>query len=192
MNPLTNKTPQATNLKVLTEKTQSQLSLFETPVPAEPLLPATSFQQKVRKFEEILALQPQNIPGVTHHLAPGVYGRELVIPRGAVITGKIHRHAHLNIVTYGRCTVATPDGVREIVGPCVFTSLPGTKRALYAHEETQWLTIHPTEETDLAKIEDHVITTDDGEWASLIETARNAIATAPPSEMRIIEEGDEA
>lgn len=178
------------NLKVLPEKTQSQLSLFDTPVPAEPLLPATSFQQKIRSFEQILAQENRVMPDVTHHLAPGVYGREMVIPRGAVLTGKVHRHAHLNIVAYGRCTVATPDGVREIIGPCVFTSLPGTKRAVYAHDETGWITIHPTEETDLAKIEDYVITTDDGEWAALIETARNAIALAPDATLRIIEEED--
>lgn len=172
------------------KKTQTQLSLFDTPVPAEPLLPATSFREKIRRFEAILATQNRVMPDVTHHLAPGVYGREMVIPQGSVITGKVHRHAHLNVVTYGRCTVATPDGVREIVGPTIFTSLPGTKRAVFAHEETQWLTIHPTEETDLQKIENYVITTDDGEWAALIETARNAVAVSEAETLII--DGDAA
>lgn len=191
MTPNNEKNLQPAKLTGQTQKTQKQLSLFDVPVPAEPLLPAISFREKILKFEEILATQERVMPGVTHHLAPGVYGREMVIARGSVITGKVHRHAHLNVVTYGRCTVATPDGVREIVGPCIFTSLPGTKRAVFAHEETQWLTIHPTEETDLQRIEDYVITTDDGEWAHLIETARNAIAVAPAPQVQIIEEDDE-
>lgn len=176
------------NLKPLSEKTQRQLSLFDTPVPAEPLLPATSYREKILSFESILAAQQQLQVDITHYLAPGVYAREMTLPAGAVITGKIHRHAHINVISKGSCTVASPEGVREIVAPCVFVSSPGTKRAIFAHEETRWMTIHPTEETDLMRIEEYVITKDDGEWAQLIEQARNAVV--PQSELQIIEEVD--
>jgi hypothetical protein len=36
-------------------------------------------------------------------------------------------------------------------------SEPGTKRAVYAETDVVWTTIHPTEETDLEKIEEEVI-----------------------------------
>lgn len=39
----------------------------------------------------------------------------------------------------------------------VFTSTPGTKRAVWPLEDSLWTTCHVTEETDLEKIEDHVI-----------------------------------
>ena len=37
------------------------------------------------------------------------------------------------------------------------SSLPGTKRAVYAHPDVVWTTIHLTNETDLDKIEAEVI-----------------------------------
>lgn len=94
---------------------------------------------------------------VKHHFAPGLYAREILIPAGFVIVGKIHRHAHINTISKGRVVVATEFGTQELVAPCTFVSQPGTKRAVVAQEDTIWTTYHPTEETDLAKIEAHVI-----------------------------------
>jgi hypothetical protein len=39
-------------------------------------------------------------------------------------------------------------------------TLPGTKRALYIHEDATWVTFHPTPETDLEKIETQLIAKD--------------------------------
>lgn len=94
---------------------------------------------------------------LTHHFAPGVYAREMHLPAGHVIVGKIHKHAHLNIIQKGVVVVSTEEGRKEMVGPCVFTSYAGTKRAVYIREDAIWLTIHVTEETDLDKIENEVI-----------------------------------
>lgn len=92
-----------------------------------------------------------------HHFAPGVYARELFIPKGHILTGKLHKTTHLNIVAQGRIAVASKDGQSILQAPHVFVSGPGTKRAGYALEDTTWITIHVTEETDLAKIEAEVI-----------------------------------
>lgn len=94
---------------------------------------------------------------VTHHFAPGLYAREIFIPAGHIIVGKIHRHAHVNTISKGRVVVATEFGKTELKAPCTFVSQPGTKRAVVAMEDTTWTTYHPTTETDLAKIEAHVI-----------------------------------
>ena len=94
---------------------------------------------------------------VTHHFAPGLYAREIFIPAGYVIVGKIHRHAHVNTISKGRVVVATEFGTSELVAPCTFVSVPGTKRAVVAQEDTIWTTYHPTQETDLNKIEESVI-----------------------------------
>lgn len=96
---------------------------------------------------------------LTHHFAPGVYGRQMLIPAGSVIVGKIHKHAHLNIIISGHCWVATEFGRKELRGGDVFVSEPGTKRAVTALVDTVWLTIHPntTDTRDLAQIEDYVI-----------------------------------
>jgi len=96
---------------------------------------------------------------VTHHFAPGVYGREMLIPKDGTIVGKIHRHAHLNVVVRGHARVSTEFGAREVRGGDVFVSQPGTKRAVHAIEDTVWITIHPnaTDTQDLDKIEEYVI-----------------------------------
>ena len=94
---------------------------------------------------------------VRHLFAPGCYAREMTIPEGTLIIGKIHRHAHLNIISAGRVRVSTDEGLQEFAAPYTFVSTPGTKRAVLALENTVWTTIHPTDETDLGRIEDSVI-----------------------------------
>lgn len=92
-----------------------------------------------------------------HHFAEGSYAREIELPADSIVVGKIHRHAHVNVISRGRCLVCTEDGVEELVAPLTFVSKPGTKRAVLALEDTTWTTIHVTEETDLAAIEAQVI-----------------------------------
>ena len=98
---------------------------------------------------------------VQHHFAPGAYGREMTIPAGLVVVGKIHKHAHINVISKGRVQVFTEqDGVLERAAPCTFVSSPGTKRVVHVLEETVWTTVHVTDKTDLAEIEREVIATD--------------------------------
>jgi hypothetical protein len=93
-----------------------------------------------------------------HVFAPGAYGRTLSFPKGTLIVGKIHKHAHLNVLSKGEVLVLTESGgLERLIGPLTMVSPPGTKRAVYALEDTVWTTVHLTDETDLQKIEDHVI-----------------------------------
>ena len=103
-----------------------------------------------------------------HFFAPGVYARMFFVPKGTVAIGKIHKTEHLTIICDGKCSVSTEDGPLFFEGPCVFSSRPGVKKAVYAFEDTTWITIHVTEETDLEKIEEQVIAEDYDE----IETLR--------------------
>jgi hypothetical protein len=58
----------------------------------------------------------------------------------------------------GEVTVVTEDGGRQrIRGPMSMISKAGTKRVVYAHEDSVWITVHVTRETDLEKIEDEII-----------------------------------
>lgn len=124
-------------------------------------LPAT--RDSISRLQDELAKYDQlNLP-LKHTFAPGSYAREIFLPRGCIVVGKIHKHAHLNIVTRGRVTVVTEFGPREIdatLAPVTFTSDAGSKRALYCHEDTIWTTIHLTDKTDLAEIEREIIAAD--------------------------------
>lgn len=117
-------------------------------------------RETVLRFEGALRPFPQVDCPLRHTFAPGMYAREILLPADTFIVGKIHKHAHLNIVTRGRCIVVTEFGTREIdatAGPITFTSDAGTKRALYVQEETVWTTIHAVHSTDLAEIEREII-----------------------------------
>lgn len=88
------------------------------------------------------------------------YAREMMIPKGTLIIGKIHRHQHLNFISKGKVVVFTEFGEKHLEAPCTFISEVGLKRAVYAEEDTLWTTVHMTEfesEVELDKIEQEVI-----------------------------------
>ena len=123
-----------------------------------------AIREKLLRLEaELLALPQLEIP-VRHYFSPGIYAREVTIPAGSVVTGKIHKYAHLNVVSKGDISVLTEDGVKRIAAPFTFVSPPGTKRAGWTHAETVWTTIHATDETDLEKIEAYFIAKDFPEY----------------------------
>jgi hypothetical protein len=104
---------------------------------------------------------------VTHHFAPidpkfgcCSYARQMLIPKGTAVIGKIHRHQHLNFIMQGQVSVATEFGKKYFTAPCVFVSEVGLKRAVLAEEDTIWVTVHLTEhygEEHMSKIEEEVI-----------------------------------
>lgn len=116
-------------------------------------------REKVLRLEEAMRHLPQVEAPVTHHFSQGIYMRELLIPKHTILTGKIHRHAHLNVILRGDISVLTEHGIRRLVGPCTLQSAPGIKRVGFAHEETVWMTIHPNpdDERDMDKLEDRYI-----------------------------------
>lgn len=103
---------------------------------------------------------------VRHYRAPGMIGREMFIPKGSIIIGKIHKHAHLNLISVGHVRVVTEDGPMEIRAPYTFTSSVGAKRVVTALEDTIWTTFHlnpneldPESEADMRQLENEIIAT---------------------------------
>ena len=95
---------------------------------------------------------------VTHMFTPGLYVREIFMPAGTLLTSKIHKTEHPFVILSGKVSVWVGDGEETLFeGPYVGVTKPGTRRVLYIHEDTRWLTFHPTEETDLAVIEQQLI-----------------------------------
>ena len=104
---------------------------------------------------------------LTHHFTSindkygcGLYARELFIPKGSLLIGKIHKQHHLNIVLKGKVSVVTETGKQYFEAPCIFDTPPGGQKACYAEEDTVWVNIHLTEhlgEDKLDAIEAEVI-----------------------------------
>jgi len=115
--------------------------------PAEMQAKIVALEQEMLQHPEAhLALEP------VHHFSKGIYARELLIPAGVLLTGKVHKHENLNIVN-GDITVWTDEGMKRLTGHHILVSAPGTKRVGYAHADTIWTCVHATESTDLEEIE---------------------------------------
>jgi hypothetical protein len=126
---------------------------FSKPVCIAP----EELREMIAKLEEHLLTLPQTEIPLTHHFSKGVYAREIFIPRGTIVVGKIHKHKNMNIVSKGDVSFLSIDGMVRAQAPHTFVSTPGVKRVIYAHEDTIWTTIHGTDETDLEKLEDEFI-----------------------------------
>ena len=112
----------------------------------------------VRLEEQLMKMEGDQIEIETnHHFSNGIYAREVFIPKGTLLTGKIHKTEHLNILSKGDVSVLTEFGADRHEGHKTFISQPWTKRVVYAHEDSIWTVLHATNETDLEKIEDLVI-----------------------------------
>lgn len=116
-------------------------------------LPKQPTYEQLKALEHEIAKLPAVDCPVAHHFATGVYGREMFIPAGTVLTGKIHIHDTLNILLEGEITVTTPEGMKRLKAPAVFVSPPGCKKAGYTHTDVRWLNVHGTKLRDLAAIE---------------------------------------
>ena len=123
-----------------------------------------AMQEIVMSLPEEDKIPPEDL--TSHFFAPGVYARMFVVPKGYIAIGEIHKTEHLTIICNGKVSVSTEDGPLYFEGPCIFSSRPGVKKAVYGIEESTWITIHPTEETDLKKIEEIVIAKDYNEIES--------------------------
>lgn len=108
-------------------------------------------RDRVQRLEDALTQYPQAECPTRHHFAPGVYVREMTVPKTVTATGAVHKTEHLTIIC-GHCVLTTDEGPKEFKGYHVIASKPGAKRAIYAIEETIVTTIHPTEETDLDRL----------------------------------------
>ena len=110
-------------------------------------------KQEIRTLvEKVATLPPVELP-VKHHFSMGTYVREIHMPAGSVVVGKEHKTRHTNIVVSGKCTVWTAQGRMELVGPCTFESMAGVQKVLHMHTDVVWMTVHPTDETDLDRLE---------------------------------------
>lgn len=126
-----------------------------------PNLPAPIARVKIMAIQRACQGLPDGqrmdeSPPLKHWLAPGIYAREIHLPAGTLVVGKIHRHRHFNIISQGRITCYTEFGLETMEAPASFISEPGTKRVVYTHEDAIWTTIHanPTNETDVTKLEE--------------------------------------
>lgn len=122
--------------------------------------------EEMMKAETLLELKTE------HFFSPGIYTRILHIPKGCLLTGKIHKEPILNIMIKGDISVLIDGEVKRIVAPFIIVSPAGSKKIGYAHEDTIWMGCHGTDEMDVHKIEERFIAQDEKEWLEYVGDAK--------------------
>lgn len=121
-----------------------------------------TWKEKVSFLVDEFSAIPQVECPLKHHFAPHIYIREIFMPAGSIVIGKIHKTEHFNIIQKGCVTLLSDDGSKETLeGPITFVSKAGVQKVLYIHEDTVWSTVHITENRDMESLEAEIIEPDD-------------------------------
>jgi len=101
------------------------------------------FRGQIKELERHMAAFEQAELKTLHHFADGTYTRELHIPAGTLLTGKIHKTSCINILAQGEIMVVTDEGNYSLKAPHVFVSGPDVKKAGYVIKDAVWINVHP-------------------------------------------------
>lgn len=96
---------------------------------------------------------PQVECPIEHIFGPGIYIRQIFMPKDSIVLGHSHKLESVNMVLKGRLSLLEGGVRREVAAPYIFTSGLGRKVA-YVLEDCVFQNIYATEETDLEKLEE--------------------------------------
>jgi hypothetical protein len=116
------------------------------------------FRADIVRLESEALKWPQLDLPVNHYFARGVYVRELPIPAGAMIVGRVHKYSQVSMLIKGEMTIFSGGELKKMRAPCIIECPPGIKRAGYAHEDSIFVSVHGTYETDPDKALDELTT----------------------------------
>ena len=115
-----------------------------------------STRDKIQSLESVLSKLPQVDIPVVHRYSGGIYAREITIPAGVMLTGRIYKEDHFDVMVYGDVTVTTDEGRKRLTGFNISKGNTGKKRAGYTHAETRWITFCASDEMDDDDYLDHL------------------------------------
>ncbi len=128
-------------------------------------------------FENVIKRHPGHLTAehfiTKHHFMPGIYIRELHIPKGMIVIGRIHKHSHVSILGKGAIEVLVDGRIETVTAPFMTLTQPGFKRIGLALEDTIWSTMHLTDITDVSTLEKELVCDTEEEYqVFLAETER--------------------
>lgn len=140
--------------------------MLDLTVSVEAVAPSTFIEQSHRMSVDVLQREisklPQYEPETKHYFHGGMYCREVARVEGALIVGKVHKKEHFYVVASGTVAI-TQEGekAKEVTGPCVLKSMPGTRRAVYALTDAVCMTFHVTDSQTVEEAEAELVERDE-------------------------------
>jgi hypothetical protein len=147
------------------------VDLFEPINGPELVIREAKLRNKIDALQALILQQPQADTPVRNVFSGGVYARELFIPKGTLLVGKLHMTEHLNICLQGDLTFMTADGPKRIKAPAMFSSPAGTKKLAYANEDSIWVNVHPDMGLEPDQIIDAITVNTFAEYEKLVAHA---------------------
>ena len=117
----------------------------------------TSMLDKVKALQVEVSKLPQYEPDTKHYFHGGMYCREVFREAGILIVGAVHKKEHFYLIVSGTVAITNDDGVQEVTGPHLFSSKPGTKRAVYAITDALCMTFHRVESSNVEDAEAELV-----------------------------------
>ena len=130
-------------------------------------------REQIQKIQDILVSQADgvNIEGdgkhivhssnfpLKHTFADSIYVRQMDMKAGSMVVGAIHNHLHVWFLLTGRLAVVTEKTIEEFIAPCYVLAEPGSKRVIYAMEESIFVNVHknPKNIEDINKLESEIV-----------------------------------
>lgn len=123
-------------------------------IPDEAQEHSSIARERVDRLEQKMLALPQVDCPVRHHFAPGIYAREINIPKGTVLIGVVHKTDNLVIVSKGRLQIVTDTGTTLLEAGDILLCKAGTKNAAIALEDTRWTNFlhNPDDVRDTAQL----------------------------------------
>ena len=103
-------------------------------------------------------IHSKNFP-LKHTFADGIYVRQMDMKADSLVVGAIHNHLHVWFLLTGHLAVSTEDAIEEFVAPCYVVASPGSKRVIYAIEDSIFVNVHknPKNIKDIEKLEKEIV-----------------------------------
>ena len=94
-----------------------------------------------------------------HLFADGMYCRQVLMPKGSLVVGHIHKKQAINVLASGTIWIKTEmeDEWEEISAPFVNTTPGGMRKIIYVIEDAYFMNIFRTDETELDKLYDECV-----------------------------------
>lgn len=113
------------------------------------------------ELQDLTAKLPQIKNDVYHSFTEGKYTRSLKMPKGSLVFGKRHKLACLNILAKGTIILYDEHTSTTMEAPYVFQGKINDKKAVYNLEDSIWMNVYDTNETNIEKLEEMLYVDED-------------------------------
>lgn len=104
-----------------------------------------TIDERIDQFEALVRNCPLVDCPLVHKFADGMYIREIFMKKDIYVTSLVHDTTHPFFIMKGKVSVISEnDGEQILEAPYIGITTPNTRRILYIHKDTVWITCHAT------------------------------------------------